>query len=78
MVILLSPAVCHSDWQVLVDFVRVITPSALTDNAPLTWLRKLPSTVARLTANTPASCNSIKVGDCQRAQPARICPNAYR
>lgn len=59
------------------DFVKVITPTALpTDNAPLTWLRKLPASVSKLTANTANTCTAIK--GCQRAEPARICPNAYR
>lgn len=78
--------------QVLQDFVKVITPSAVpaeTTPATLTWLRQLPSGAAGVTGRngltfaTAASCSSISsaansADRCVRADPARICPNAYR
>lgn len=72
---------------VLADFVRVITPSAaLEGQNSLAWLRQLPAGVTAsngLTFSTAAACDSINtaanaVGRCDRAEPARICPNAYR
>lgn len=72
--------------QVLGDFVRVITPSAAPNGTTLTWLRQLPAGVTAsngLTFTSAATCSSIvseanAADRCQRAAPARICPNAYR
>lgn len=72
---------------VLADFVSVITPSAAPQGAnSLNWLRQLPRGVTAsngLTFSTVATCTTINsaanaVGRCERAEPARICPNAYR
>eukprot|EP00879_Flechtneria_rotunda_P006791 GHRR01007135.1.p1 GENE.GHRR01007135.1~~GHRR01007135.1.p1 ORF type:complete len:459 (+),score=184.18 GHRR01007135.1:244-1620(+) len=81
-----------SDWfegstarpdLVLEDFVKVITPAALPGNTQLTWLRQLSASASALKHNSPAQCEAIKTAEgdaarCQRAAPARICPNAYR
>lgn len=73
--------------QVLADFVRVITPSAAPEgDNTLGWVRQLPAGVTAsngLSFSTAAACSSISTaanaaGRCGRAEPARICPNAYR
>uniref|UniRef100_A0A383V7H6 Uncharacterized protein n=1 Tax=Tetradesmus obliquus TaxID=3088 RepID=A0A383V7H6_TETOB len=80
-----------SDWfessvarpdLVLGDFVKVITPAAAAANAQLNWLRQLSDSQV-LSFSGPADCADVKTAAnaadrCSRAQPARICPNAYR
>jgi uncharacterized protein YciI len=67
---------------VLADFVKVITPSAAAANAPLKWLRQLSESQV-LAFSGPADCADVNTAAnaadrCSRAEPARICPNAYR
>lgn len=74
--------------QVLADVVKVVTPTAKVaaePNSP-SWLRQLPTGVTAsngLTFTSAADCPGISTAAnsadrCQRAEPARICPNAYR
>jgi hypothetical protein len=72
--------------QVLADFVKVLTPSAAPEGTTLSWLRQLPTGVTAsngLTFTSAANCADISTtanaaNRCERAAPARICPNAYR
>lgn len=70
--------------------MAAITPSAAPSNTQATWLRRLLTSATTSngsgggpTVVGPGNCSTIQsapgaAGRCERAEPARICPNAYR